>query len=357
MFACPIALALLASLVPSDMSAADGRGQFLAEQVPMALVWHGPAAVLMFEPKSWQGRAGVYGLGSVLGYCGTVLVTSRLPMTRAQAHMSVYLGYRGILAGHGLDAVFKFGPNPRRVLAMWLASVAGQVGGYFGARGMTPGRATLVTAYADLGIVAGLFCATIADDIVFGGSTWHAAPSWGAVPGGAIGFLLGVNRQRGRDWTEGQATLIRFGGLVGAFVPAAAYYAVRGRESRRDETVMSALGMGGSIAAAALTERLVCSRPVSAGQGYAVAGAAAGGLLVGACLGFVCAHDIQVVMAGGAAGALAGFSLGLSAVVRGRSGPGNDVRIDLNIEGLAGAIVTFAAAGKIAAPRLVTLRF
>ena len=323
----------------------------------MALTWHGPATVLMLEPKTWPARLAIGTAAGALGYAGTVFTASRSPMTRAQAYMCVDLGYRGIVFAHGLDAVFKFGPNPRRVLGLWLASVAGQAGGYFAARGMTTGQVTTAITYTDLAIVEGFFVATIANDVVFHGSTWSSAPSWGSIPGTVLGFGAGMLCQRGSDGTEGQAALAWCGGLTGAFVPGAVYFAARGRNGLRDQTVMSALGMAGSVAGAVLTGHLVHSRPVSASQACAVLGTTVAGLLLGGGLGLAVAQNGRGVAAGSVAGALVGQSCGLVTVLGRPAATRDDGRVRINVQGLAGAVVALVAVREFAVSRFVVLGF
>ncbi|MEO0078177.1 MAG: hypothetical protein ABIK86_04160 [candidate division WOR-3 bacterium] len=289
-------------------SCRPGRQRFALEQIPMALGWHGVAAVLYFQPEKLPARAGLYLCGSALGYFGTLALSSRLPITAAQAHLSTAFGYRGILAGHSLDAWLKFRPWSNRILAMWFASVAGQVAGFVLARNTSSGRAAFVSASTDLGIIQGLCIGTIVNDLIFHDSLWHASPSVGILPGALVGTAAGLVLSRSRHCSEAQVMTARTFTLAGAILPGAAYYAVSGRTGRRDQSVIAGLASLGSIGGTLLGKHLTRTRILSDRQSFLVTGLGVGAGLAAAGLGYAGFRSTRVAAGLGAAGAAAGLA-------------------------------------------------
>jgi len=324
----------------------------------MALGWHGVATALYFRPERLTARVGLHLAGSAVGYFGTLVLAGRLPMTEARAHLSTAFGYRGIMCGHSLDAWLKFRPWSNRILAMWLGGVAGQAAGYALASDMSLGRAALVSACTDMGIIQGLCIGTVVNDLVLHDSLWHASPSVGILPGAVVGTIAGLALTRRRHESEGQVMVIRTFGLAGAALPAAVFYSVSGRTGRRDQSIMAGLASCGSIAGALLGSRVVRGRALPAGNGYLVAGAGAAAGLVGAGLGYAGFRNLRAATGLAAAGATAGLAGGWLLASRPDAGHSDHSRrFTVNLDALAVACAGVTTRAGFPARSLVTVRF
>jgi hypothetical protein len=340
-------------IVPPDQA----RRRFVLEQVPLALSWHGAAALLYFEPGAVPAKAGVYLAGASLGYAGTLLATGWLPMTEAQVHFGTALAYRGVLAGHSLDAWVKFNPWPNRVLAMWTGSVTAEAAGLALGRRLTPGQAELTLVAIDFGTLQGLCAGTIVNDVVLHSSLWSTLPSGGILPGQVAGAVAGAFIARDWQGTEGQAQMIRAGSLVGAALTGAAWVVISGRTDLRGQSIAAGIGSAGSIAGALLVARAVRGWPLPAGNGWRVAAAGVSGLLAGATAGYA----FRGIKAGIGAGAV-GAATRLATELLLAYGPGlshnrSTSRFTVNFDAVATAGAQFGLRGSFAAPCLVTIRF
>jgi hypothetical protein len=188
--------------------------------------------------------------------------------------------------------------------------------------------------------------------------------------GMAGGAVAGNVRARRWDCTEGQVVADRTGGLLGAAVPAAFYYALTGAQlfhrsreyDRTDWEVLSVLGIGGAAGGTWWTETRLRDLPLTTSGGYIVAGTTVGGALLGAGAGFVVSDEGRVVAATATAGGVAGFLGGLSLAksLQGtQSGQSSlrEPRIEVNCAALTGAAASYAGSRTFSAPHLVTIRF
>jgi hypothetical protein len=355
--------ALLAAVAVAAFGGESGscrqaRHRFALEQVPLALSWHGTAAMLHFQPEGLPGRAAVYLAGSSLCYLSTQLVTRCVPLNEVQAHMGTALAYRGILTGHGLDAWLKFKPWSNRVLAMWLGSVAGEVGGLILARNLSLGQAELVLTGADFGTLQGLCVGTAVNDLVFHDSLWHASPSVGILPGQMIGAAAGLVAARYWKGTEGQAQLMRAGSLVGAALPATAYLVATGGGGRREQSIAAGLASAGSITGTLLVAWAVRERALPAGNGWRLVGAGVSGMVAGTVAGFGAYGEAGAAATAGLIGAGTRLATELLLIRVSTYGQGDlSQRLYINIDALGSAVAEFGQRGWFAAPKLVVVRF
>ncbi len=281
-------LVFATSLGTNDaLTAVDqARSRLILEQLPLALSWHGTAALLYSEPDALPDKIGVYFAGATLGYSGTLLATGWLPLNESQAHLATALAYRGILAGHSLDSWVKFQPWSRRVLVMWLGSITAQAVGLVSGRCLNPGQAELLLTATDLGALQGIGIGTILNDVVFHDSLWHSSPSTGILPGQVIGAIAGLAMLQSWHRTEGQTQLIRAGGLVGGAITTATCLVLAGNASLRTQSIAAGAGMAGSLVGALLTAQAVRNCEFGVGNGWRLAAAGTSGLLAGAAAGW-----------------------------------------------------------------------
>ncbi len=355
---CFSSLASASGQTETGFREASARRRFAIEQMPMALGWHGVATALYFRANRLPVWFGLHLAGSTVGYFGTLLLASRLTITEARSHLVTALGYRGIVCGHSLDAWLKFQPWENRILAMWLGGMAGQAAGYALATGMSPGRAALVSACTDMGIVQGLCFGTVVNDLVFNDLLWHASPSVGILPGALVGTITGLALTHSRRESEGQVMVIRVFGLAGAVLPGAFFYSVSGRTSRRDQSVMAGLASGGSIAGALLGLRITRGRALSVGRGSLIAGTAATAGLAGAGLGYVGFRNLRAATGLATIGTTAGLVAGWLLASRLDTGnSGFTGRFTVSIEDLVVACADVAMHTESPARNLITVRF
>jgi len=341
----------------------EGRGSYLIQQIPLALGWYGTALTTMLNIDNARASSAVYLLGSSAFYFAPLLITNKMDVTHAHAHLSVGLGYRGIVTGFLLGQTFMvedFRANEALALA---TSVGGQVGGYVLANDLSLGQANLVTAYADFGLL---------DGALLGFGSWMVLANdeeprpllplcalVGQVGGGVLGRVAATRR----PWTEGQVTAVRTGGFAGAAIPAALYYAVTNFVGDNEELhagAVAAISIAGNIAGTALTERRVAPSRLSSGNGLIVAGTTIGASLVGAGLGFVLANEPRLVAFGGAAGCAVGLWGGIklaeglqTRVDESRRGA---LRLHLMPQNLAGLFIARESGADFRAP-LAVLEF
>ena len=359
----------------------EGRGSFLLQQIPLG-IWYGVGtSVCLSGGLGTKGQVAVGLLSASAFYFGPLALVWNRPMSHAQAHLAVGCGYRGIAAGFAFGDLFDVGVRhhgspyyyesydvrPRMGL-MVLTSLGSQVGGYFLAREMSLGQATLVTAYSDFGWSNGLLAELAGASL--GGPTKLAPYFLGGL---AVGTTAGWLRQRSWECTEGQVTFVRTASFLGTLLPLGAIYALTGvpfEYSDADHFLwLAPLMIAGNVGAVYGAERLVREAPLSTGEGYITLGCTVGGALFGAGLGWLVTNEnsdrlMRPVIGLGTLGALGGLTLGFrltsgwepafSAASR-----GDDAwsRLHINTGELAGAAAGLVSGNGFSAPRLVVFEF
>lgn len=372
----------------------EGRGSFLLQQIPLALGWYGTATTLVLTDSSSDDKAvaSIYLLSASAFYFGPMALIWNQPISNAQAHLAVGFGYRGVAAGFALGDIFNVGVTKRRSEYdstyyyydmnirprfgfMLPVSLGAQVGGYFLARDMTPGRAALGLTYADFGSLNGLLiCGAVADATDGSANVKISHYYLGGLAGGAA---AGWWRQRHWDCTEGQATFVRTAGVIGTFVPAVVTNVLTGIPIENTDlgdrdhfTWLAPLMVAGNIASVWGTEQLIKNAPLTVNEGWVALGCAVGGGLLGSGLGYLVTDtdrtwSARPIVGLGTAGAIGGLYLGLrlapswtnrTAALPGR---GNDAlcRVNLDFGALAAGAATYAQNRTIHAPRLITVEF
>lgn len=317
-------------LAQSSSDIHEGRGSFLIQQIPLG-IWYGVGTGLFLTNDNTPAKTttAITLLSASAFYFVPMAIIWNKPMSNAQAHLSVALGYRGIPAGFALGDLLNVGRErvydpyshvyydrynfrPRFGL-MVATSLASQVGGYFLSRDLSLGRATLVTAYADFGWTDGLLVWTAArsatDDSDLKSSPFFLA---GLSAGTAVGWL----RQQRLDPTEGQVTFGRVAGTLGAVIPPALIWSLTGwGDEGKEPAWLASLAIVGNFAGVFLGEQTIRAVPLSTGDGYIIVGCAAGGALAGAGLGWLLADDdapdmSRPIIGVGTLGAAIGMGIG-----------------------------------------------
>lgn len=383
----PASLVLLAALalaLPAPASAQEsgdiheGRGSFLIQQIPLG-AWYGfgMSQFLTTDNASGKTQAAVGFLSASAFYFGPMALVWNRPVSNAQAHLSVAMGYRGIPAGFalgdlfnlGADGIYGYNVRPRMGL-MVATSLGAQVAGYFLARDMTLGRATLVTAYSDFGWTDGMLAYGITRT-VFDQRDPKSSPFF--LVGLVGGTALGLSRQQRFDCTEGQVTFDRTAGLLGAAIPPALIWSVSGwGDKGKEPAVLATLAILGNVAGIYTAERIVKDVPLSAGDGYIITGCTAGGALLGAGLGYLLSSEDasyedqgRPVVGLGTLGAVGGMALGMrltrvwprTAALNPRPERDGWARVSVNFGAAAGAVTQYATSRSFSAPQLITVEF
>ena len=384
---CPVRPAALALLVvlalalpaPAQESGDihEGRGSFLIQQIPLG-IWYGygMSQFLTNDSSSAKIQTAVGLLGASAFYFGPMALVWNKPMSNAQAHLSVAMGYRGIPAGFALGDLFNlgretYGYNVRPRMGLMVAtSLGAQVGGYFLARDMSLGRATLVTAYSDFGWFDGML-AYGATRSAFDRRNPKSSPFF--LAGLVGGAALGVWRQQHFDCTEGQVTFDRTAGTLGAAIPPALIWSLTAwGDAGKEPAWLASFAILGNVAGVYTAERIAGDVPISTGDGYIITGCTAGGALLGAGIGYLFTNpndrgggQLRPVIGVATLGAVGGMALGMrlthvwptTTALNARPERDGWARVNVNFGAAAGAATRYATSRSFSAPQLITVEF
>jgi len=336
----------------------EGRGSFLLQQIPLALGWYGPATTALIIPNAdfrWQAALSM--VVSSAAYFAPLSAMRNMKMTNAQAHLSVANGYRGVLAGYLIGHMFHISEYRAYSAIMMGTSIGGQVAGYTLADKLSLGRATLVTAYTDLGLMDGALLGAACLDWTQTDGRYNISMSFWTLAGMATGSVIGNWRAPKWDCTEGQVAVQRTGAVVGTAVPIALYAALV-RPGGRAAACM--LGIAGSACGAWWTEGSIRDTRLTNGNGFIVTGMTIGGTLLGSGLG-VLTNSVEATAVAGSAGAIGGLVGGIALAKNLQSGQSAqgyiEPRFEFNYAGLVGGAASYATSRQFAAPNLLTVKF
>jgi hypothetical protein len=364
----------------------EGRGSFLIQQIPLG-IWYGVGMGLLLTDDNTSAKttAALMMVGASAFYFVPMAIIWDKPMSVAQAHLSVALGDRGIPAGFALSDLLGVGRGQRydsfyhapvetmnlrpQFGVMVATSLGSQIGGYFLARNLTLGRATLVTAYSDFGWADGLLAAAAVRTASDDEHEVRLSPYFlvGLVGGTTAGWF----RQKRWDCTEGQVTFDRTAGILGAAIPPALIWSVTGwGEEDKQPAWLATAAILGNVAGVYFAEQAMKDAPLSSGDGYIVAGCTAGGALFGAGLGYLfssenSAEGMRPVVGVATLGAVGGMYLGgrlthvwpRTTAYHWQSGRDGLARVHLNFGAALAAASSYAQNRSFSAPYLVEVEF
>ena len=336
----------------------EGRGSFLLQQIPLALGWYGPATTALIIPNAdfrWQAALSLF--VSSAAYFTPLSAMRNMKMTNAQAHLSVANGYRGVLAGYLIGHMFRISEYRAYSAIMMGTSIGGQVAGYTLADKLSLGRATLVTAYTDLGLMDGALLGAACLDWTRTDGRYNISMSFWTLAGMTAGSVVGNWRAPKWDCTEGQVTALHTGAVVGAAVPIALYAALA---KSGGPAAACMLGIAGSACGAWWTEGSIRDTRLTNGNGLIVTGMTIGGALLGSGLG-VLPNSVEATAVAGSAGAIGGLVGGIALAKNLQSGQSAqgyiEPRFEFNYAGLVGGAASYATSRQFAAPNLLTVKF
>ncbi|MFN0150097.1 MAG: hypothetical protein ACKVU1_05195 [bacterium] len=315
---------------PARLSA--GRASLLTGSAILSLgfySWVVPVALNLDA----RAAVGTGMLSAASGYFVPLLLTGRENVTTGMSNLAFYGGTRGIVHGlaihdwiAGEDADYFYDDlglpaldyddngDDSRFGATAIGSVCEGVAGYFWARqaGLDAGRTQTIAVAGDFGILWGLGAAELLDDDVDDERRLRGAAITLASAATLAGGALVAER---RDYSWGDAEVVRTTGLVAAGLAAATYDLADGDDDdggrdAADPFVTAA--MAASLAGIVVGDRLVADAEFSAGQALL----ADLGTLAGGALGLAAAYlvtrdtdDSAPFTLGAALGGVGGFAL------------------------------------------------
>ncbi|MRR09550.1 hypothetical protein EG831_05665 [bacterium] len=293
----------------------SGRGTMLWGQLPLSLGWYGPAVVALVEPDNGSTATGLYLLSASASYYVPLAMTAHSPITKAQAGLTLNYGYLGLPVGWAIPGLFSADDYKAYMAAMLAASIGGQLAGFRLARTMNEPQAALAASYTFFGAAQGtLLALTLQRDATF------QRTSAGILAGTGLGCAAGLWYCRRPGVSAGEPDVITTSGVCGGLVGFHAALLLADLDDNTHRPFTGA-ALAGSAAGLWLGHRLARGYDLSKSDGTIVAGAAAGGYLLGAGVGYLLMpsqsdDDAKVRTLAGAsiAGLAGGYVLGLSIV-------------------------------------------
>lgn len=271
----------------------EGRGSLVLGHTLLGLAYHGWAVPVALDIDSAQGAVAAYLLTAGATFYLPYRLTRDRPATRVHRDLSMYGGTRGIGAGllMGDALADPDGSNSSRIrlatgiLGGWAGALVGY--GVAGRAAPDEGTAALWTALGDAGFAAGALTAFVAgpydretvevrdgdfvyeEDRVRNRALGHAI----TLTGGASGLAAGRWLAPRYPMTEGNVTVLRSAGILGAHLGVAA-----GRLATDEDRVLAGALLVGGLGGTALSLPLLERRRFTEGEGLLVAaGHLAGG--------------------------------------------------------------------------------
>ncbi|MSP16202.1 MAG: hypothetical protein EXR73_06235 [Myxococcales bacterium] len=267
----------------------EGRSLLLGVSTLMGLAFYAPMAVFITDPSSAKGRVATYMLTAGGSFFVPYLATRNTQTSWAQASLGIYGTTRGVLHGFLLDLALDLDPSTDRLATSMIvgASVAEGLGGYLLARdpAFTAGRANLIGAGGDVGMLAGL----LGSFAIFGDKVEDHRR---LVPGlvlatGAAGMLAGNEWSRHRTHSFGDAEVHRTAAFFGAWAGATPWVWADGVDPDVRAQLASLTALAGMAGGTVLADKLVAGKDLSAGQGFLLQLGTIGGTLIGGGVGWI----------------------------------------------------------------------
>jgi hypothetical protein len=365
---------------PSSAINQKGRGLFLLSQLPIAAGWYSTALNSVFGWPSGRTVVTTYLLGTAGFFFVPLLMTRNVPMSEAQAVMSVDYGYYGALNSFAITTLFGMGSilgsgtypdwtGRARAGILLATSIGGQFGGYYLGRQYTLGQARYASLLSDCGMVDGLFLGTFVQtfgshNTTIGNHAWNSILTLaGSGAGGYLGYRLG----RRQSWTEGQAFVTGLGSIFGPLVANGAFWTAAPNSAFNQHSLNygSFLGLVGNAAGTWYAQRLVQNSPITNSGAFIAVGTTVGGGLLGAGLAYLTfgsSNNLEAwrwITGLGTVGVAGGFMLGvkLAKDVTASSQYQGSLRFNLDLASVAAGAMTYASSRTFAAPRMITISF
>ncbi len=295
------------------------RGRLVAHQFLLSVVFYGPAMPTILGLPGGRPSVGCYMVTAGAGFYLPYRLTRNAGVTPAQRQLAAYGAHRGIGAGLLAERLLlpRRGTERTALASAMAGSTGGALAGYLaaGRRSYTAGQGELCSVLGDVGIVAALGGGYLA-------GLHHAEINHRrlgdalALTGGGLGVVAGDRLGQRRDYTDGDAYVLRAGGMLGA-VMSVPLVRLSGTDHAKAYVGGSLAGMGTGLVA---TDRALQGQEFSWGHGALItAGELAGGLVgLGLCYLADAGDSFPKLayMGSGAAGSLLGFTFTFRAFSR-----------------------------------------
>lgn len=288
----------------------SGRPLFVATTTATCFGFYGWAVPYLFmEGASSEAATGTYLIIASGGTFIPLWLTRNRPVSMGAALMSWYGMSRGALHGALVPLALSDDPGKSAVGGAFALSIAESIAGFEWASrsGMTEGRAATINNLGDIGTLYGLGFADLAD-------ANGQASSAAALAGAGVGLATGAAYARGRDYTYGDASVMRTAGWVGGYLGLAFAGAAAPDDWTKSHTVAA---MVGSAAGLVVGHNLVERTDFSFGQGVIVDLSTVSGWLLGLGTAYVASSSGGLDESGfwisTGLGTLAGYAVGYGA--------------------------------------------
>ncbi len=288
----------------------SGRGEFILDQVLLSLFAYGPAMPTMLNLDGRPALAS-YMLTTATGFYLPYRLTRHSSVTPAHRQLAQFGGTRGIIYGLLMtDLVAEKGRNSRSDGATVLGSAA--LGSALGFRAVnwrraSHGQAEVWAVMGDFGLLGGLGLAYSAGFYERGQARWLGDGL--ALLSSGAGLYAGDWLAQHRDYTRGDAYVLRAGGFLGALLALPLIDATRTDHKRAH--VGGAVA--GAVAGVGLSDHLLKKQDFSFGQGLIISGGELAGALLGLGLTYLADtggdFDDLAYFSSAALGGLGGFTL------------------------------------------------
>ncbi len=289
----------------------SGRGELVLDQILLSLLAYGPAMKVMLDLDSTRPTVATFMLTTATGFYLPYRLTQHRTVTPAHRQLAQFGGTRGIAYGLLLADLFaEKGRNSRSDGATVLSSaVLGSALGFkvVDWRRSTHGQAEVWAVMGDFGLLGGIGMA-YASGLYDNNRSRRLGDGLTLLSSGA-GLYAGNWLGQHRDYTRGDAYVLRAGGVLGALM-ALPLIDATGTNSGRAHVGGALAGMA---AGAGLSDQLLKKQDFSFGQGLIVSGGELAGALLGLGLTYLAdtgGHfDDLAYFSSAALGGLGGFTL------------------------------------------------
>ncbi len=265
----------------------EGRAKLIRNHIIMGLGFYGWALPTALDIDNPRGAASLYLLTSAATFFVPFTATRTADVTQAQANLSWYGATRGL--GVGLLVADLVDPNAgdRQPIGFALTgSLAGSVlGAVSGGRSRPLGEVSSMSAYGDLGALAGMSLAFTTG--LYGGTGDHRAGHWAVLGGWGAGLAVGPRIARREAYGDGDPQVIWNAGLLGM---AAATTALTATDADDDHVIGASL-LAGEVVGALVGNGLARPVTLTEGQGTITTLAMLGGGLLGSGLAYLAAGN------------------------------------------------------------------
>jgi len=340
---------LVAANAPEAAVNQEGRTLMLAGSTLLGLGFYGWAFPVAMDVQGAQSFAGIYMLTAGGSFFLPFAATLEQPVTFGMSNLAIYGATRGI--PHGILVYQLFVDNKDtdngNLGSAVAASMVEGVGGYLWAKqaGLSAGSATTIATLGDYGLLEGLGFARLSE---YHDQDRHRAAAASMLLGSAAGLAAGSALAAHRDYSYGDAAVMRNAGFLGVF---ASQMITDWFDPRDDKAFVTAAMIGGTAGLAA-GDRLVRGTRFTAGQSVIVTLGMVAGAAVGLGVAFVSSGDQgdngTFLLSSSMVGSAIGFAATYRSLLSAAGGPRTERsswRIEISPLGLTAAAADAKGAG------------